>query len=83
MTLEAILARAITKIAHKACRNGEAGARAWPPLSDLPEPDTWKCVGEIYAPQIAAEILKEFRPSLLRGVITAVLTAPVKWRKVR
>lgn len=79
-SLEAILARAITKIAHKACRNGENGWRAWPNLADLPEPEGWKIVGEIYAPQIAAEILKAYQPRLLWGILTAVLTAPLRSR---
>lgn len=63
-SLEIILARAITKIAHKACRNGEAGTRAWPNLDDLPEPKSWQCVGDKYAPQVAAEVLAEFFPNL-------------------
>lgn len=35
------LAKAITKIAQKACRNGESGDRKWPPLAQLEDRSAW------------------------------------------
>jgi hypothetical protein len=51
------LAHAIARIAQKACRNGEAGSRAWPELRDLPLLNSWLCVGEDYADQVMAEMM--------------------------
>lgn len=77
--MEDILARAFTRVAQKACRNGEAGTRSWPPLKDLPAPQSWECVGRQYAREVSAELLEHCLPTglvrarLLGGLIAAVL----------
>lgn len=50
----AILSDAIARIAQHACRQGERGDRLWPDLDTLPLLPSWRYVGEIYAPQVAA-----------------------------
>jgi len=55
-TLQDVLARAITRIAQQACRNGESGDRRWPPLAQLPLLPSWEMIGEQYAAELTAEI---------------------------
>lgn len=47
-SLVPLLKRAVTKIAQKACRNGENETREWPPLMELPYLESWVVVGEKY-----------------------------------
>ena len=54
------LARAFTRVAQHACRLGESRDRIWPPLSELPEPDSWKWVGEKYSREFALEIMSMY-----------------------
>ena len=56
-TLDLALSRAFTRVAQHACRMGESGNRAWPPLSELPDPDSWKMVGRKYAIEFAIEMM--------------------------
>jgi len=51
------LSRAFTRIAQHACRQGEANNRSWPDLSELPEPEDWKMVGNKYAREFAIELI--------------------------
>ena len=55
--VEDLLATAFTKVAQHACRQGEKGSRAWPPLTELPAPENWKMVGQQYAKEFASELL--------------------------
>ena len=56
--LRQTLADIISRIAHHACRQGESGDRKWPPLAELPLPESWRCVGvEFYAEDALAELL--------------------------
>lgn len=59
-TLTQVIADAVTRIAQKACRNGESGDRVWPPLAELPLKESWEMLGRQYAPEILAEIAKLF-----------------------
>ena len=52
------LTGAITRIAQHACRQGEISSRMWPALSELPEPESWKCVGRKYAREVAIGIMQ-------------------------
>lgn len=56
MTLKTILENAITRIAQHACRQGEAGSRAWPPLEELPLRESWAMVGKQYASTVLEDI---------------------------
>lgn len=47
---------AVTRIAQKACRNGESGAREWPSLYELPYVPAWRCVGETYLAELRAAL---------------------------
>lgn len=58
ITLDDALSAAFTKIAQHSCRLGEQGNREWPPLVELPEPDSWKMVGRKYSREFAIEIMK-------------------------
>ncbi len=49
---EGVLVDAIARIAQIACRNGESGGRTWRPLTELPFYESWRCVGETYAPSL-------------------------------
>jgi hypothetical protein len=57
-TLQEVIADAVTRIAQQACRNGESDNRTWPPLAELPFLESWKMIGDRYAPEIIAEIAK-------------------------
>lgn len=51
-----VLVDAISRIAQHACRQGECGGRAWPHLYELPFRDSWRCVGDTYAPELMAAL---------------------------
>jgi len=51
------LSRAFTRIAHHACRQGESNNRCWPDISELPEPEDWKMVGNKYSKEFAIELM--------------------------
>ena len=55
-TVHDVLSDAFTKVAQKACRNGEKDTREWPPLHALPAPESWRMVGDQYAREVLAEI---------------------------
>lgn len=56
-TVEQVLSDAFAKVAQKACRNGEKNIREWPPLTDLPCPESWRMVGDKYAREVLAELV--------------------------
>ena len=55
-TVEQVLSDAFTKVAQKACRNGEKDTREWPPLADLPCPASWRMLGDRYAREVMIEL---------------------------
>lgn len=55
-----LLTTAVTKITQHACRQGGISNRMWPPLSELPEPESWRFVGRKYAREIAIEIMQMY-----------------------
>ena len=55
-TVEQVLSDAFTKVAQKACRNGEKDVRSWPSLSELPCPESWRMVGDRYAREVLVEL---------------------------
>lgn len=57
-TDRAVLGSVIARIARKACRNGEAGNREWPRLSQLPDDPSWWCVGDEYVDQVIDALLE-------------------------
>lgn len=73
-SLEELLARAFTRVAQHACRQGEKGSRAWPPLSELPAPESWEMVGQQYAREFAVELLEHYfsRGKFLRDLAKVV-----------
>lgn len=55
-TVEQVLSDAFTRVAQKACRNGEKDIREWPPLANLPCPESWRMVGDKYAREVLVEL---------------------------
>lgn len=56
MDAHRVVSDAVTRIAQKACRNGEQADRVWPPLEELPLLESWRVVGDRYAREILEEI---------------------------